>query len=180
MLPEKFRLQRLIFLAARKAYDQMKDTFSGGREYLVYQLIRLVEEFINSDRLVIPSLFHQEPLRKRIEIVDKHLKAVSPLWEKEMARARQHIGALDQALAVVDNDPALLQERAELAVLQQDFALAAQLAERAYALGAQVGPLCRRHWATLEQLRLRTGDADGVASARAQIEGCRVSGPERY
>jgi len=88
--------------------------------------------------------------------------------------------ALDQALAVVDNDPALLQERAELAVLQQDFALAAQLAERAYALGAQVGPLCRRHWTTLEQLRLRTGDADGAASARAQVEGCRVSGPERY
>src|SRR5690606_37333056 len=47
--------------------------------------------------------------------------------------------ALDQALEVVGNDPALLQERAELAVLQQDFALAGQLAERAYALGAQVG-----------------------------------------
>lgn len=66
MLPEQFRLQRLIFLAARKGYDQMKETFSGGREHLVYQLIRLVEEFIASDRLVLPSLFHQEPLRKRI------------------------------------------------------------------------------------------------------------------
>lgn len=88
--------------------------------------------------------------------------------------------ALDQALEVVGNDPALLQERAELAVLQQDFALAGQLAERAYALGAQVGPLCRRHWATLEQLRLRDGDAAGVASARAQVEACRVTGPERY
>ncbi len=66
MLPEKFRLQRLIFLAARKAYDQTKGTFSGAREYLVYQLIRLVEAFIDSDTLVIPSLFHQEPLRKRI------------------------------------------------------------------------------------------------------------------
>ena len=90
------------------------------------------------------------------------------------------VRALDQALAVVEGDPALLQERAELAVLQQDFALAAQLAERAYALGAQVGPLCRRHWATLEQIRLREGDAAGVASARTQIQGCRVAGPERY
>src|SRR3546814_11817168 len=43
-----------------------RSTFSGGREYLVYQLIRLVEAFIDSDKLVIPSLFHQEPLRKRI------------------------------------------------------------------------------------------------------------------
>src|SRR3546814_6048625 len=44
----------------------MQETVSGGREYLVYQLIRLVEAFIDSDKLVIPSLFHQEPLRKRI------------------------------------------------------------------------------------------------------------------
>src|SRR5690606_40144834 len=65
-ISEQFRLQRLIFLAARKAYDQMQGTFSGGREYLVYQLIRLVEEFIASDLLTVPSLFHQEPLRKRI------------------------------------------------------------------------------------------------------------------
>lgn len=88
--------------------------------------------------------------------------------------------ALDRALDVVDNDPALLQERAELALLQQDFALAGRLAERAWAMGAQVGPLCRRHWATLEQLRLNDGDAAGVASARTQVEGCRVTGPERY
>lgn len=66
LLPEQFRLQRLIFVAARKAFEQMQDKFSGGREYLVFQLIRLVEEFIDSDNLVIPSLFHQEPLRRRI------------------------------------------------------------------------------------------------------------------
>ena len=29
-------------------------------------MIRLVEQFFASDKLVIPSLFHQEPLRKRI------------------------------------------------------------------------------------------------------------------
>ena len=66
LLPDAFRLQRLTFLAARKAYDQLKETFTGGRDYLVYQLIRLVEEFIASDKLVVPGLFHQEPLRKRI------------------------------------------------------------------------------------------------------------------
>lgn len=88
--------------------------------------------------------------------------------------------ALDQALEIVDNDPALLQERAEVALLQEEFAMAGELAERAYALGAQVGPLCRRHWATLEQLRLREGDEDGAASAREQVTGCRVAGPERY
>ncbi|MEO8460731.1 MAG: DEAD/DEAH box helicase family protein [Dokdonella sp.] len=65
-LPESFRLQRLTFLAARKAFDQLKPTFTGGRDYLVFQLIRLVEQFIASEKLVVPGLFHQEPLRKRI------------------------------------------------------------------------------------------------------------------
>ncbi len=65
-LPEAFRLQRLVFLSARKAFDQLQDAFHGGREHLVHQLIRLVEEFIASDKLVVPGLFHHEPLRKRI------------------------------------------------------------------------------------------------------------------
>ncbi len=65
-LPEGFRLQRLIFQAARKAFSALRGTYSGGEEFLVYQLIRMVEEFLASNRLSIPSLFHQEPLRKRI------------------------------------------------------------------------------------------------------------------
>lgn len=88
--------------------------------------------------------------------------------------------ALDQALAIVADDPALLQERAETALLQREFERAGQLAERAYALGAQVGPLCRRHWATLEQVRLVAGDAEGAASAKAQVAGCKVAGPDRF
>jgi type III restriction enzyme len=44
----------------------MQGRFTGNREYLLYQLIRLVEQFFESDKLRIPSLYHQEPLRKRI------------------------------------------------------------------------------------------------------------------
>src|SRR5690606_29631476 len=65
-LPEEFRLQRVLFVAARKAFAEMRHGFTGSREYLVQQLVRLVEEFFRSDRLDIPSLFHQEPLRQRI------------------------------------------------------------------------------------------------------------------
>ncbi|OEC39916.1 type III restriction endonuclease subunit R [Pseudomonas sp. 1D4] len=67
-LPEEFRLQRLLFVAARKAFATMQQGFTGSREILIQQLIRLVEELFNSDRLEIPSLFHQDPLRKRILI----------------------------------------------------------------------------------------------------------------
>lgn len=65
-LPEDFRLQRLLFVAARKAFGATESGFTGGREYLLQQLVRLVEEFFDSPKLDIPSLFHQEPLRKRI------------------------------------------------------------------------------------------------------------------
>lgn len=88
--------------------------------------------------------------------------------------------ALDQALEIVAEDPALLQERAEVALLQREFERAGQLAERAWALGAQVGPLCRRHWATIEQVRLVAGDAEGAATARSQLDACKVAGPERF
>lgn len=65
-LPEEFRLQRLTFVAARKAFEALQSRFSGARDFLVFQLIQLVEQFLGSDRIVIPSLYHQEPLRRRI------------------------------------------------------------------------------------------------------------------
>ncbi|MBL6750468.1 MAG: DEAD/DEAH box helicase family protein [Nevskia sp.] len=98
-LPDEFRLQRLTFNAARKAFETMQQTFSGNREYLVVQLIRLVEQFLASDKLVIPSLFHREPLRKRIlvslniDLVVQHLirhvteqnqERIEPVFDEEM------------------------------------------------------------------------------------------------
>lgn len=89
-------------------------------------------------------------------------------------------GSLDAALDIVPDDPALLQHRAELALLQGQLDDVERLSQRAYALGPQVGPACRRHWATLEQVRLLQGDGDGAAQARAQIGGCRVGVLDRF
>ena len=61
--------------------------------------------------------------------------------------------ALNQALLLVPEDPAVLQERAEVALLQGDYARAETLAQRAFQLGSQVGPLCRMHWETVRQVR---------------------------
>ena len=99
---------------------------------------------------------------------------------RDQGRYAEAAAALDQALEIVSADPALLQERAEVALLQGDFERAGGLAERAFALGAQVGPLCRRHWATIEQVRLVAGDAGGAESAGRQVAGCTVAGPERF
>lgn len=65
-LPDEFRLQRLVFQATRKAVAETKDGFRGTDEYLASQIVRLVERYLASDLIVVPSLFHQEPLRHRI------------------------------------------------------------------------------------------------------------------
>ena len=67
-LPDGFRLQRLVFQAARKAFPEFNHRFNGTHEYLAAQLVRIVEAFLKSDRLEIPSLFHADPLRRRILI----------------------------------------------------------------------------------------------------------------
>jgi type III restriction enzyme len=78
-LPEEFRLQRLVFKAAQRAFELLQEQFKGQREYLLFQLVRLVEEFLASNKIHIPSLFHQDPLRKRIlfslhiDLITQHL-----------------------------------------------------------------------------------------------------------
>lgn len=63
---QDFRLQNLIFRAARKLYQQNEAAFGGNKQYLAVQLIRLVERFLDSDKLDIPSLWHQDPIRQRL------------------------------------------------------------------------------------------------------------------
>ena len=67
-LPDGFRLQRLIFQASQKAFAEVGQNFKGAPDFLIFQLIQIVEKFLKSDRLDIPSLFHSDPLRKRILI----------------------------------------------------------------------------------------------------------------
>jgi hypothetical protein len=109
--------------------------------------------------------------------IEKEL-SVQPLRDPQVEDLRQRSAAaiaardyksaadaLNQALLIVAEDPGILQERAEVALLQSEFERAETLAQRAYASGARVGPLCRRHWATIEQSRLARGLTDDAASA---------------
>jgi len=88
--------------------------------------------------------------------------------------------ALDQALAITPDDPAVLQERAEAALLLGDFAGAEQRARRAFEIGSQVGPLCRRHWAAIRAARYAASDGAGAAEANRQLDECKVAAVERF
>jgi type III restriction enzyme len=64
----EFRLQNLIFRAARKLYLQKADSFSGDKQYLAVQLIRIVETFLSNGKLDIPGKWYQDEARRRILI----------------------------------------------------------------------------------------------------------------
>lgn len=113
--------------------------------------------------------------------------------------------ALDHALQINPDDPALLQERAEAALLLHRLDDAGRFAQKAFDSGSKVGPLCRRHWATIAQVRegqlagvnaamklaerqehydalipQRTELTASARQAQARIATCTVAAPARY
>jgi type III restriction enzyme len=82
-LAKKFRMQKIVFEAARDVFDLMKPTWKGNREFLLAQLIALVESYIASGKIVIsPPLFNQDELRRRILITLNMTKLVQHIWEE--------------------------------------------------------------------------------------------------
>ena len=81
-LGRKFRMQKIIFEVAGDIYDQMKPGWKANREFLLAQLISLVEQFLKSDRIDIdPPLFNQDDLRRRILLTLNMSKIVQHIWE---------------------------------------------------------------------------------------------------
>ncbi len=82
-LGRKYRLQKVIFEAACDVYDQMKPGWKGSREFLLAQVIGLVEQFIRSDRIEIsPPLFNQDDLRRQIVITLSMNQVVQHIWQE--------------------------------------------------------------------------------------------------
>jgi len=81
-LAREFRTQKIIFEVARDVYDQMQKDWKGSREGLLAQLVRLVEEFLRSDKItIIPDLFAQDDLRRRLIVTMNMTRVVHHIWE---------------------------------------------------------------------------------------------------
>jgi Flp pilus assembly protein TadD len=119
--------------------------------------------------------------------------AVNPLGDpgvtglQDAARADASAGRyaeaaakLDQALKLSPDSPALLQDRAEIAIRLGDFGGAEKLAHRSWSLGPKLGPLCARNWQTIVELRLHAGDEAGAATARKWLAQCHKAAVPRY
>ena len=76
-LAREYRTQKIIFEAARDVYSLMKPSWSGSRESLIAQLVKLVEQFLLSDRLLItPPLFYEDETARRLIITLNMTKVV--------------------------------------------------------------------------------------------------------
>lgn len=89
-MSEQFRLQKAIFSTAGYIYEQMKATWKGNRDYLLAQVIRIVEQYIESDKLrVDPPFFNSDDLRRRIVIavrmssIAEHIKQAIDFANKQ-------------------------------------------------------------------------------------------------
>ena len=81
-LGKKFRLQKIIFETARDLYDKMKPNWKADKSYLLIQLIKLVEQFLGSDRIRInPQIFHNDELKRRVLITLNMERIVQHIWE---------------------------------------------------------------------------------------------------
>ena len=81
-LGKQYRWQKVIFTAAVDVYDQMKPSWSGNKEALLAQLIKLAEAFLSSEKIQItPPLFYQDDAKRRILIMLNMNKVVQHIWE---------------------------------------------------------------------------------------------------
>ncbi len=81
-LAQRFRMQRIVFETASEVYDQTAPKWKGSREYLLAQLVRLVEQYIYGGRVIVdPPLFNEDDKRRRIVITLNMTKVVQHLWE---------------------------------------------------------------------------------------------------
>jgi tetratricopeptide (TPR) repeat protein len=100
--------------------------------------------------------------------------------DEQAGRYADAAACLDQAIKLSPESPDLLQERAEVAIRLNDFAMAERLAHQSWTLGPRLGPLCARNWQTIVEMRLQAGDASGASTARKWVGQCHKAGIPRY
>ncbi len=81
-LARKFRTQKIIFETALTIFDQMAPTWAGNKDYLLAQLVRIVERFLSSNKLrIVPPLFETDDVRRRLIVTLNMARIVQHLWE---------------------------------------------------------------------------------------------------
>ena len=72
----EIRLQRIVFLAAKDIHDELAPSWKGGKEILLIQVVKLVDELIRSDKINVVDV-RNDDLRIKMTIMFNMGKVVS-------------------------------------------------------------------------------------------------------
>lgn len=75
------RMQTIVFQTARDIFAQLKPNWNGNPDYLITQVIRLVEIFLNSGKIKIsPPSYEEDDLRRRLILTLNMNKVIHHIW----------------------------------------------------------------------------------------------------
>lgn len=81
-LGQSLRTQQVLFRTAASVYDELRPEWKGSREYLLAQVVSLVEEFLKSDRIVFrPKALATDDLRRRLLLTVHMNKVVQHVFQ---------------------------------------------------------------------------------------------------
>ncbi|PWH10164.1 type III restriction endonuclease subunit R [Bacteroidetes bacterium SCGC AAA795-G10] len=83
-IAEETRVQSIVFRIASTIYNsEKKPDWKGGKEAFLSQVIRLVEEFLQSDKIRIKNnLFNQDDSKKKVLIMLNMNKIIQHIWSE--------------------------------------------------------------------------------------------------
>ncbi|MDH4129984.1 MAG: type III restriction endonuclease subunit R, partial [Spirochaetota bacterium] len=77
----QYRHQEFIFKTAVNIYDQMKKEWKGNKSFLVAQLVKIIDIFVNSKKCIIkPLTYNNDEVKRRVILklnmpkIEQHLK----------------------------------------------------------------------------------------------------------
>lgn len=80
-LNKKIRMQRIVFQVAKEVFENTKLDWKGTKEYLLIQIVKIVEEFLKSDKINILNVQKDEELRRRLVIMFNMSKVIQHVFE---------------------------------------------------------------------------------------------------
>jgi len=81
-IAEETRVQSIVFRIASTIYNsEKKPDWKGSKEIFLAQVIRIVEQFIESDKIRIKNdLFHQDDSKRKVLIILNMNKIIQHIW----------------------------------------------------------------------------------------------------
>lgn len=80
-LNKKIRMQRIVFEVAKEVFETTKFDWKGNKEYLLMQIVKMVEEFVKSDKINILNVQQDEELRRKLVIIFNMSKIIQHIFE---------------------------------------------------------------------------------------------------